>query len=185
MISTPAKTAVDCRPTRILGLTLQPSGPGFSSFILNLGSHTLHEAHRHRTEQLIRRVPLSDSGDDIVLCSNPFPPHNPVMFSTATSSTATSSIVVYRSVPRHLRPGLFTSNAPNIPTGPTLQPSRMFATSRRRANQPKTYDLQPTLPRLPVPDLEKSLEGYLRSLAPVIEQKVRALIVIPAALSGS
>lgn len=51
----------------------------------------------------------------------------------------------------------------------------MFATTRRRADQPKTYSLQPTLPRLPVPDLEKSLEGYLKSLIPVLEQKVSYL----------
>jgi carnitine O-acetyltransferase len=49
---------------------------------------------------------------------------------------------------------------------------RMFATSSRRPEQAKTYALQQTLPRLPVPDLEKSLKAYLKSLVPVLEQKV-------------
>jgi carnitine O-acetyltransferase len=49
---------------------------------------------------------------------------------------------------------------------------RMFAASFYRANQPKTFSNQAKLPRLPVPDLETSLEGYLKSLVPVLEQKV-------------
>ena len=50
---------------------------------------------------------------------------------------------------------------------------RMLATSAYRSDQPKTFSNQPKLPRLPVPDLEKSLDGYLKSLIPVLEQKVR------------
>lgn len=50
--------------------------------------------------------------------------------------------------------------------------ARMFSLSAHRANQPKTFSNQNKLPRLPVPDLEKSLEGYLKSLAPLLEQKV-------------
>jgi len=39
----------------------------------------------------------------------------------------------------------------------------------------KTLSNQSKLPRLPVPDLDKSLEGYLKSLIPVLEQKVSSL----------
>ncbi|WVF68399.1 hypothetical protein IAT40_003164 [Kwoniella sp. CBS 6097] len=46
----------------------------------------------------------------------------------------------------------------------------MFALSTRRAQQPKTFSNQDKLPKLPVPDLEKSLEGYLKSLGPLLEQ---------------
>ena len=40
----------------------------------------------------------------------------------------------------------------------------------------KTFSNQTKLPRLPVPDLEKSLEGYLKSLIPLLEQKVSDII---------
>nr|XP_018260190.1 carnitine acetyltransferase [Kwoniella dejecticola CBS 10117]OBR82348.1 carnitine acetyltransferase [Kwoniella dejecticola CBS 10117] len=46
----------------------------------------------------------------------------------------------------------------------------MFALSAHRKEQPKTFSNQSKLPRLPVPDLEKSLEGYLKSLEPILEQ---------------
>ncbi|WVQ95947.1 hypothetical protein IAU59_003046 [Kwoniella sp. CBS 9459] len=46
----------------------------------------------------------------------------------------------------------------------------MFALSTRRAQQPKTFSNQDKLPKLPVPDIEKSLEGYLKSLGPLLEQ---------------
>lgn len=49
---------------------------------------------------------------------------------------------------------------------------RMFAASAYRSDQPKTFENQSKLPRLPVPDLEASLEGYLKSLGPVLEEKV-------------
>ncbi|WVQ84423.1 hypothetical protein IAT38_006575 [Cryptococcus sp. DSM 104549] len=47
----------------------------------------------------------------------------------------------------------------------------MFAASAYRKDQPKTFSNQDKLPRLPVPDLEKSLEGYLKSLPPLLEQR--------------
>jgi carnitine O-acetyltransferase len=50
----------------------------------------------------------------------------------------------------------------------------MVATSAPRKNQTKTFAFQDKLPRLPVPELEKSLEGYIKSLGPVLEQKVSA-----------
>lgn len=51
--------------------------------------------------------------------------------------------------------------------------ARMVATSAPRKNQAKTFAYQEKLPRLPVPDLEQSLQGYIKSLTPVLEQKVR------------
>jgi carnitine O-acetyltransferase len=48
----------------------------------------------------------------------------------------------------------------------------MFSLSAYRTNQPKTFSNQSKLPRLPVPDLNKSLEAYLKSLIPLLEQKV-------------
>ena len=49
---------------------------------------------------------------------------------------------------------------------------QMFSSSSYRQDQPKTFSNQGKLPRLPIPELDKSLEGYLKSLAPVLEQKV-------------
>ncbi|KAL7423876.1 hypothetical protein Q5752_001461 [Cryptotrichosporon argae] len=46
----------------------------------------------------------------------------------------------------------------------------MFALHPPRAGQPKTFALQRTLPRLPVPPLEDSVGAYLKSLRPVLEQ---------------
>ncbi|WWD20394.1 hypothetical protein CI109_104870 [Kwoniella shandongensis] len=46
----------------------------------------------------------------------------------------------------------------------------MFSLSAHRRDQPKTFSNQSKLPRLPVPDLEKSLEGYVKSLIPLLEQ---------------
>jgi hypothetical protein len=51
---------------------------------------------------------------------------------------------------------------------------RMFALSAHRQAQPKTFANQALLPRLPIPELEQSLQGYLESLRPVLEQKVAA-----------
>ncbi|KAK8849764.1 hypothetical protein IAR55_005100 [Kwoniella newhampshirensis] len=46
----------------------------------------------------------------------------------------------------------------------------MFSLSAHRRDQPKTFSNQSKLPRLPVPELEKSLEGYVKSLVPLLEQ---------------
>lgn len=43
--------------------------------------------------------------------------------------------------------------------------------SGRPEKSAKTFSLQSSLPRLPIPDLEKSLEGYVKSLTPLLEQK--------------
>ncbi|ORY34657.1 Choline/Carnitine o-acyltransferase-domain-containing protein [Naematelia encephala] len=55
-------------------------------------------------------------------------------------------------------------------------PRRMFASTSFASNEPrpKTFSQQHRLPRLPVPDLEKSLEAYVKSLVPVLEQKYDA-----------
>ncbi|KAK4687387.1 hypothetical protein P7C73_g2745, partial [Tremellales sp. Uapishka_1] len=47
----------------------------------------------------------------------------------------------------------------------------MFSLTPFRKSQPKTFSNQAKLPRLPVPALETSLDGYLKSLVPVLEQK--------------
>ncbi|OWZ78816.1 carnitine acetyltransferase [Cryptococcus neoformans Bt85] len=67
----------------------------------------------------------------------------------------------------------FTVSAPTHPASITARnvSRRMFAASTYRSNQPKTFENQSKLPRLPVPDLEASLEGYLKSLEPLLEEK--------------
>lgn len=40
------------------------------------------------------------------------------------------------------------------------------------SSKPSTYSNQTRLPRLPIPELEKSLEAYVKSLVPLLEQKV-------------
>nr|XP_019009266.1 carnitine acetyltransferase [Kwoniella pini CBS 10737]OCF48047.1 carnitine acetyltransferase [Kwoniella pini CBS 10737] len=52
----------------------------------------------------------------------------------------------------------------------------MFALSSYRKEQPKTFSNQSILPRLPIPDLEKSLEGYVKSLGPILEQTSSCII---------
>jgi len=54
-----------------------------------------------------------------------------------------------------------------------------LATGEKRVN---TMSNQTKLPRLPVPDLDKSMEGYLKSLIPVLEQKVGSLADLDEAL---
>lgn len=49
----------------------------------------------------------------------------------------------------------------------------MFSHTGPKSKDP-TFSNQDKLPRLPIPDLEKALEGYLKSLIPLIEQKYGA-----------
>ena len=49
--------------------------------------------------------------------------------------------------------------------------SRMFALTAYRPDQPKTFQFQKTLPRLPIPTLSNSIDKYLRSLRPLLLQK--------------
>jgi hypothetical protein len=87
------------------------------------------------------------------------------LLSTRTSIRPSSTLPTFLSAP---------SRAPTTSANNRVSPTaaRMFSLSAHRANQPKTFSNQNKLPRLPVPDLEKSLEGYLKSLAPLLEQKV-------------
>ncbi|RXK39702.1 carnitine acetyltransferase [Tremella mesenterica] len=48
----------------------------------------------------------------------------------------------------------------------------MFALSSISHGQPKTFSNQDVLPRLPVPGLDQSLQAYLKSLTPLLEQKL-------------
>nr|XP_019043447.1 carnitine acetyltransferase [Kwoniella bestiolae CBS 10118]OCF22377.1 carnitine acetyltransferase [Kwoniella bestiolae CBS 10118] len=85
-----------------------------------------------------------------------------------------SSSTIVNTSTRLLRPNII----PHTPFRPVYSKplikatgqKRMFALSAHRRDQPKTFSNQDRLPRLPVPDLEKSLEGYLKSLGPVLEQ---------------
>lgn len=59
---------------------------------------------------------------------------------------------------------------------PTASPrvaARMFSHTGPKSKEP-TFSNQDKLPRLPIPDLGKALEGYLKSLIPVIEHKYGA-----------
>ncbi|WFD37994.1 carnitine O-acetyltransferase [Malassezia japonica] len=47
----------------------------------------------------------------------------------------------------------------------------MKPTSLLRTDMPKTFGKQATLPRLPVPALSESLDRYLKSLEPILQQK--------------
>lgn len=49
--------------------------------------------------------------------------------------------------------------------------SRMFANSAYKPSQPKTFQFQKDLPKLPVPSLEASFERYIKSLKPHLLQK--------------
>ncbi|WVQ66414.1 uncharacterized protein L199_004594 [Kwoniella botswanensis] len=92
-------------------------------------------------------------------------------------SPAPTSILVNNST-RLIRP----NTIPRIPPSPIyttcstsiIRQKRMFALSAHRRDQPKTFSNQSKLPRLPVPDLEKSLEGYLKSLGPILGQNYDA-----------
>ena len=54
----------------------------------------------------------------------------------------------------------------------TMNATRSMATLASGEEKVKTLSNQNKLPRLPVPDLDKSLQGYLKSVIPVLEQKV-------------
>lgn len=53
-----------------------------------------------------------------------------------------------------------------------MNATRSMATLASGEEKVKTLSNQNKLPRLPVPDLDKSLQGYLKSVIPVLEQKV-------------
>lgn len=50
--------------------------------------------------------------------------------------------------------------------------SMLSTTSLRHKEATSTYANQSKVPRLPVPDLDKSMDAYVRSLVPLLEQKV-------------
>ena len=56
---------------------------------------------------------------------------------------------------------------------PQLLLHRRTLNTEASGSKPSTYSNQTKLPRLPIPDLEKSLESYVTSLVPILEQKVR------------
>nr|XP_019003669.1 carnitine acetyltransferase [Kwoniella mangroviensis CBS 8507]OCF67130.1 carnitine acetyltransferase [Kwoniella mangroviensis CBS 8507] len=88
-----------------------------------------------------------------------------------TSPTPTSIFV--NNSTRLVRPQTLpriSSPVYNFSPASVARQQRMFALSAHRRDQPKTFSNQSKLPRLPVPDLEKSLEGYLKSLGPILEQ---------------
>ena len=97
-----------------------------------------------------------------------------MMFMTRPLRTATpsvNSILRHHVAPRAKLPR--TAALRVAVASPTTQRA-MFATCQKR-DQAKTFSNQAKLPRLPVPDLDKSLEGYLKSLIPVLEQKVSSI----------
>jgi len=57
-----------------------------------------------------------------------------------------------------------------------LRPSwRMLSSLPDKPTSTSTYANQSKVPRLPIPDLEGSMEAYVKSLVPLLEQKVRLL----------
>lgn len=49
----------------------------------------------------------------------------------------------------------------------------MFALYTRQRDQPKTFDNQKSLPRLPIPTLSDSLQNYVKSLKPLLYEEAR------------
>ena len=84
--------------------------------------------------------------------------------------------------PTPIRLRQLVTKSRTAPLTHTPSTSQMFSTSSYRQDQPKTFSNQNKLPRLPIPELDKSLEGYLKSLAPVLEQKVCVPPLTPALL---
>jgi hypothetical protein len=74
---------------------------------------------------------------------------------------------------------------PSLSSLRTPKRLNLLTPARAMSSAPvKTFANQDKLPRLPVPDLEKSLEGYLKSLIPLLEQKVRVVHDSPEADSS-
>lgn len=80
--------------------------------------------------------------------------------------SATRSALIhtrYPKLPTSLspKPALLTSPSPP-------QPGRMFSLTPHRSDQPKTFAHAKSLPKLPVPKLDASLERYVQSLKPLL-----------------
>lgn len=81
------------------------------------------------------------------------------------SATALRSLVARHSSPLHS-----TSRTTSLSYTRTFSSSRspMFALTPYRQEQPRTFTHTKSLPRLPVPPLEASLEKYIKSLRPFL-----------------
>lgn len=66
---------------------------------------------------------------------------------------------------------------------PQLRFSRRALNTDASGSKPSTYSNQGKLPRLPIPDLDKSLEAYVKSLVPLLEQKVSTVTAEEAELT--
>jgi carnitine O-acetyltransferase len=55
----------------------------------------------------------------------------------------------------------------------TRQSWRTLSSLSDKPTSTSTYANQSQIPRLPIPDLESSMESYVKSLVPLLEQKVR------------
>ena len=84
------------------------------------------------------------------------------------------------------RPALTKTRYPNLPTAlaPALtvvrpiparsfRSARMFSLTPHRFDQPKTFAHAKSLPKLPVPKLDASLERYVQSLKPLLLERAK------------
>jgi hypothetical protein len=55
---------------------------------------------------------------------------------------------------------------------------RLLSTTPAKTPSTSTFANQSKVPRLPIPDLEKSMEVYVKSLVPLLEQKVDILMEV-------